>query len=268
MDHRIEHYSELHCRENIISSDALHSIQYTYTIYELDSEPILGEVMYVLTPGKAPEKDGISIRIIRCASCTLMGMLYMILCQCWREGSVLQDMRDAHIITLYKNKGDRSDCNSYQGISLLNTMGKLFTHDVLKRLWILNETVYPESQHGFWCQRLTVDIIFSLRHLQEKCREQRKPPYITFIDLTKALNPVCIDGLLQILTKIRCPSTLHSVIKLFHDGMKENHCAWWSHIRLIWYIKWSQVGTCTGPNPVSHFFKVMLKHTMVLPLKE
>ena len=35
--------------------------------------------------------------------------LHEIFCQCWREGEVPQDMRDANIVTLYKNKSDRGD---------------------------------------------------------------------------------------------------------------------------------------------------------------
>ena len=39
-------------------------------------------------------------------------------------------------------------------------------------------------------------MIFSLRQLQEKCREQRKPLYIAFIDLTKDFDQVNTKGLL------------------------------------------------------------------------
>ena len=43
-------------------------------------------------------------------------------------------MRDARITNLYKNKGDRSDCSNYRGISLLSIVGKLFTQVALIRL--------------------------------------------------------------------------------------------------------------------------------------
>ena len=52
-------------------------------------------------------------------------------------------MSDANIITLYKNMGDRGDCNNYRGISLLNIVGKLFTKVVLMKLWVLAERIYP-----------------------------------------------------------------------------------------------------------------------------
>ena len=52
-------------------------------------------------------------------------------------------MRDANIVTLYKNKGERSDCNNYRGISLLNIVGKLFAKVVLVKLRVLAERIYP-----------------------------------------------------------------------------------------------------------------------------
>ena len=63
-------------------------------------------------------------------------------------------------------------------------------------------------------------MIFSLRQLQEKCREQGKPLYVAFIDLTKSFNLVSRDGFFKILAKIGCPPTLLSIMKSFHDNMK------------------------------------------------
>ena len=54
-------------------------------------------------------------------------------------------MRDAKIVSLYKNKGDMGDCNNYRGISLLNIVGKLFAKVVLMKLRVLAERIYPES---------------------------------------------------------------------------------------------------------------------------
>ena len=102
---------------------------------------------------------------------TLVNHLHELLCQCWDEGTIPQDMRDANIVTLYKNKGDRRDCNNYRGISLLSIVGKAFARVLMKRLQLLADHIYPESQCGFRAKRSTVDMIFSLRQLQEKCRD-------------------------------------------------------------------------------------------------
>ena len=131
-----------------------------------------------------------------------------------------QDMRDASIITLYKNKGDRSDCNNYRGISLLSIVGKTFAHVMLNRLQTLAERVYLEAQCGFRAQRPMIDMIFSLRQLQEKCREQRRPLYIAFIDLTKAFELVSRSGLFTLLHRIGCSPKLLRMITSFHKEMK------------------------------------------------
>ena len=128
-------------------------------------------------------------------------------------GHIPQDNRDAKIVTLYKNKGDRNDRNNYRGISLLSIVGKAFARVVLGRLQILASNVYPESQCGFRSGWSTMNIICSLRQLQEKCREQQKPLFIAFIDLTKAFNMVSRIGLFGMLRKMGCPPRLLSIIK-------------------------------------------------------
>ena len=158
--------------------------------------------------------------LIKHCKTTLLLPLHEVLCQCWQEGAVPQDMRDSKIITLYKNKGERNNCNNYRGISLLSIVGKVFARVILIRLQKLAERIYPESQCGFRAEWSTIDMVVSLRQLQEKCREQQMPLYIAFIDLTKAFDMVSRDGLFKILPKIGCPPKLQSMIESIHTDTK------------------------------------------------
>ena len=127
-------------------------------------------------------------------------------------------MRDSKIITQYKNKGERNDCNNYRGISLLSIVGKVFARVILIRLQKLAERIYPEAQCGFRAERSTIGMVFSLRQLQEKCREQHMSLYIVFIYLTKVFDLVSRDGLLKVLPKIGgCPPKLQSMVESFHN---------------------------------------------------
>ena len=190
---------------------------------EFDAQPTVEELSKAidsLAAGKAPGSDGLPPDLIKHCKTALLIPLHELLVKCWEEGAVPQDMRDAKIITLYKNKGERSDCNNYRGISLLSIVGKVYARVVLARLQKLADRVYPESQCGFRAKRSTIDMVFSIRQLQEKCREQNMPLYLGFIDLTKAFDLVSREGLFQILPKIGCPPKLRSIIESFHNNMK------------------------------------------------
>ena len=53
---------------------------------------------------------------------------------CWEDGCLLQDVKDARIVHLYKGKGDRSSCDNYWEISLLSVAGKVLSKVILNRL--------------------------------------------------------------------------------------------------------------------------------------
>ena len=208
MERCVEHYSELYSRETVVTNAALNAIRDLPMMEELDNEPTiedLSKAIDSLSCGKAPGCDSIPPEVIKCAKPALLQHLHQLLCLCWNEGTVPQEMRDATIVTLYKNKGDRSDCNNYKSISLLSIVGKAFARVLLIRLQKLASRVYPESQCGFRAGRSTIDMIFSVRQLQEKCREQGMPLYVAFIDLTKAFDLVSRKGLFRLLEKIGCP---------------------------------------------------------------
>ena len=131
---------------------------------ELDMEPTqeeLGKAIDSLNCGKAPGADGITPDVIKLGKPSLLPYLHDLLCLCWNEGAIPQDMRDVKIITLSKNKGDRSDCNNYRGISLFSTVGKVVARVALIRIQLLAKRVYPESQCGFRAGRSKVDMIFT-----------------------------------------------------------------------------------------------------------
>ena len=175
----------------MVTEAALNSIPSLPVMEELDVPPTgeeLSKTIDSLARGKAPGGDGIPAEVLQCAKSTLLPHLYELLCQCWEKGSVPQDMHDANIVTVYNSKGDRSDCNNYKGLSLLCVVGKVFARVALQRLQQVAEGVYPESLCGFRVQRFTIDMIFTLRQLQEKCLEQKWPLFIVFGDLTKAFD--------------------------------------------------------------------------------
>ena len=136
---------------------------------ELDDQPTVGEfsgAVDYLACGAAPGSDSIPPDVIMCGKPSLVKRLYKLLC---REGSMPQDMRDANIVTLYKNKGDHSYCNNYRGMSLLSwaNLCPCCTQQTLQ----LATRVNPESQCGFRAGRSTIDMLFSQRQLQAKCGE-------------------------------------------------------------------------------------------------
>ena len=122
---------------------------------------------------------------------------------CWKEGWVPQDMRDAMIVTLFINKGDRNYCNNYRRISLLSIVGKIFARVVLTRIQVLDKRAYPESQCGFRPGKSTIDNF--LWDNTRKMQRTAQPLYLAFVHLAKACYFVSRNGLFKIIQKIGCP---------------------------------------------------------------
>ena len=114
-----------------------------------------------------------------------------------------------------------------RGNTVTTTKGSLYS--ALSAKYLLGHTDAPPKAGGaylpgltMWlpCWRSTIYMIFSLRQLQEKCKEQHMPLYIAFIDLTKAFDLVSRDDLFKVLPKIGCPPKRQSMIESFHTDTK------------------------------------------------
>ncbi len=148
--------------------------------------------------GKAPGKDGIPAEIYKALGPKAKQALHDILLSIWNEEEMPPDLRDATIVSLYKNKGSRSECGNYRGIALQSIAGKILARILLNRL------VKKISGSSVWILsgRSTVDMVFAVRQIQEKCLEQQMDLYAVFIDLTKAFDTVNREALWTILRKL------------------------------------------------------------------
>ena len=123
-------------------------------------------------------------------------------------------------MNIYKNKGDRTVCGNYRGISLLSIAGKILSRILLNRLLPEAESFLPESQCGFRPARGTPDMIFVARQLQEKAKEHHCDLHMVFIDLTKAFDSVNRDALWIVMRKFGCPPKFVEIVRQLHQDMQ------------------------------------------------
>ena len=98
------------------------------------------------------------------------------------------------IIPLHK-KGDKSNVDNYRGITLLSTLGKLFTRILNNRLnrWAETYSILIEAQAGFRENMSTSDNIFVLHGLITHFLNNNRKLYCSFIDFSKAFDYVVRD---------------------------------------------------------------------------
>ena len=142
----------------------------------------LSKALKQTNSGRASGKDGIPAEIYKAAGPRAMEVFLDIIQSIWDQEKMPDDFRDALIVALYRNKGSKADCGNYRGISLLSIAGKIFARIILNRFIAVSEANLPEAQCGFRPGRSTVDMIFTVRQVQEKCLEQNLDLYSVFID--------------------------------------------------------------------------------------
>ena len=130
----------------------------------------------------------------------------------WSEG---------FIVPIFK-KGDVNEVSNYRGITLLSTLGKLFTRILNNRLnkWAEDYRIYIEAQAGFRKHMSTVDNIYVLNGLISHCINNNEYLYCCFVDFTKAFDYVGRDILWYKLIKIGVRGLMLDIIKSIYENVK------------------------------------------------
>ena len=217
-----EHFNILLNQQGSARGNATATLVVHPTRHELDEPITADEVAKALKQtrsGKSPGADGIPSDVLKHGGQTVANHLLNLYNLCWEQEQLPQDFKDALIVTIYKKKGERSDCGNHRGISLLSIAGKVFAKILLNRLKQVSESVLPESQCGFRAGRSTSDMIFTLRQLQEKAVEQQQTLYIVFVDFSKAFDTVDRSTLWDVMKVYGCPDKFTNMVRQFHDNM-------------------------------------------------
>jgi hypothetical protein len=119
------------------------------------------------------------------------------------------------IICPILKKEDRTLCNNYRGITLLNVTYKVFAILLLyNRLLEIVKNQLGDFQMGFRPGRSTIDNIHIVRQIFEKCYEYNINLHNLFIDFSQAFDEVNRDKLCEYLEYYQTPPKLIKLIKI------------------------------------------------------
>jgi hypothetical protein len=111
-------------------------------------------------------------------------------------------------------KGDKTECSNYQGISLLPTSYKIIFNILLSRLIPYADEIIGDHQCGFRRNRSTIDQIFYIRQILQKKWEYNGTVHQLFIDLKKTYDSVRREVSCSILIEFGIPRKLVGLIKM------------------------------------------------------
>ena len=195
--------------EHINNNDiATHEIEDYLEI--LDREISLEEVkksIANLKNGKAAGIDSIIPELIKSLQNEGLRTLTTLINFIFNSGEFPREWPIGIIIPIFE-KGDNGDLNNYRGITLLSTVGQIFTGILNSRLKSVIETfsLLNENQAGFRSGYRTTDHIFTLHSLIDNyVYKNKKNLYVCFIDFRKAFDKVNLRHLWEKMSKTRMP---------------------------------------------------------------
>ena len=173
--------------------------------------PSFNEVCFIinnLKNGKAGGTDNILSELIKCGERVLKQRMYKLILKIWEEEQLPSQWNEGIICPVYK-KGDRLDCKNYRPITLLNVAYKIFAIILNQRLADMVEPTLGEYQSGFRPNRSTIDNIFILRQIIEKCYEFNIDIHNIFIDYSHAFDSIIRESIQTALYLNKIPPKLN-----------------------------------------------------------
>jgi len=114
---------------------------------------------------KSPGIDHIPAKLIKAGGRTLRSEIHKFINSIWNKEELPEEWKESIIVPIYK-KGDKTDCSSYRGISLLSTAYKTLSNILLSRLIPYAEETIGDHQCGFQHNMAATSHIFCICQIQ------------------------------------------------------------------------------------------------------
>nr|CAH8840565.1 unnamed protein product [Trichobilharzia regenti] len=221
MERWAEHFKQLLNRD--AGQPSHRPIRHLPTPYVVDCDPPtpteIAKTINRLRNKKAPGEDGLPPEIYKACTPALIDALHSLFCSIWESETIPSDWSTSVLLPFHK-KGDRSICENYRGISLIDIAAKVFVSILLNRFAAERHVRTRPNQAGFRPGRGCVDQLFTLRRILEHRDKFQQPTVACFIDFQAAFDSVDRGALWYLMELDGVPTKLINLLRSYYSNTK------------------------------------------------
>lgn len=188
----------------------------------LDAPFEMHEMLLVLKkakPHKSPGTDRIAYEFYKNAPQEFLEEIIILLNAIFLKEEIPSSFKISLTLPIFK-KGDRNDPCNYRGLSLLDTIYKIFMGMLRNRIeiWAENKKIFSEFQAGFRGGYSTIDNLFNLSSIVHIRFKSKLKLYAFFVDFSCAFDKLPRNALFYKLSALGLSKKLITVLMLIYGG--------------------------------------------------
>lgn len=168
---------------------------------------------------KTPGEDNLTAELFKYGGRSLQKIMYKLIVLIWEKEEIPKEWSSGLICPILK-KGDKSECKNYRGIMLLDIAYKILSTVIFGKINRYAEQILEDQQCGFRQERSTMEQIFVMRQIMEKCHENGIPLHILFIDFKQAFDSINRKYLYKVMKEYKIPNKLIRLTKMTLENSK------------------------------------------------
>ena len=147
------------------------------------------DIVKELKNNKSAGPDGLEAELLKHAGDELIKRLHQLILEIWEKQEMPNEWYQAIICPIPK-KGNKQIMGNYRPISILNVAYKILAHVIKRRIQEEAEKKIGHYQAGFQKGKSTIDNIFIMRQIQEKCKKKDIKIHVLLIDFRQAYDKI------------------------------------------------------------------------------